>query len=125
MAIHPNANAYVQSGAPHASPPHPIDIEAWTQEATQSFSAVSLVSAGGVPGASASLAIDLDEPAHHKLDGTAGIPRRADNDSSGYHPRREPLRRDSLKRREALLKGKEGSRRRTRWENGSYHIRLP
>ncbi|KAI9752985.1 MAG: hypothetical protein M1815_000186 [Lichina confinis] len=29
----------------------------------------------------------------------------------------EPIRRDSLKRREALLKGKEGSRRRRRWEN--------
>lgn len=32
--------------------------------------------------------------------------------------RREPIRRDSLKRREALLKGKDGSRRRQRWENG-------
>jgi hypothetical protein len=32
--------------------------------------------------------------------------------------RKEPLRRDSMKRREALLKGKEGSRRRQRWENG-------
>lgn len=35
--------------------------------------------------------------------------------------RREPLRRDSLKRREALLKGKDGSRRRQRWENGMHH----
>ncbi|TKA50820.1 hypothetical protein B0A49_12736, partial [Cryomyces minteri] len=33
------------------------------------------------------------------------------------YKRREPIRRDSLKRREALLKGKEGSRRRQRWEN--------
>ncbi|TKX18836.1 putative nucleic acid binding protein 29 [Elsinoe australis] len=33
------------------------------------------------------------------------------------HRRREPIRRDSQKRREALLKGKEGSRRRQRWEN--------
>lgn len=33
--------------------------------------------------------------------------------------KRKPIfRRDSLKRREALLKGKEGSRRRQRWENG-------
>jgi hypothetical protein len=32
--------------------------------------------------------------------------------------RKEPLKRDSMKRREALLKGKEGSRRRQRWENG-------
>lgn len=32
---------------------------------------------------------------------------------------RQILRRDSLKRREALLKGKEGSRRRQKWENGA------
>lgn len=31
---------------------------------------------------------------------------------------RKILRRDSLERREALLKGKEGSRQRRRWENG-------
>ena len=37
------------------------------------------------------------------------------------YKRREPIRRDSLKRREALLKGKEGSRRRQRWENGSVY----
>ncbi|KAF3480788.1 uncharacterized protein GIQ15_06135 [Arthroderma uncinatum] len=36
---------------------------------------------------------------------------------SSTYRRREPLRRDSLKRRESLLKGKEGSRRRQRWEN--------
>lgn len=29
-------------------------------------------------------------------------------------------RRDSLKRREALLRGKEGTRRRQRWENGTF-----
>jgi hypothetical protein len=34
--------------------------------------------------------------------------------------RREPLSRDSSKRREALLKGKDGSRRRQRWENGMH-----
>ena len=28
------------------------------------------------------------------------------------------MRRDSMDRREALLKGKEGSRQRRRWENG-------
>ena len=31
---------------------------------------------------------------------------------------RKLLRRDSMDRREALLKGKEGSRQRRRWENG-------
>lgn len=121
MAIYPNANAYAQNGVSNTSPPHPINVEAWTEEAMQSLNAVSLISPVGVPGTSASLAIDLDEPSHHKQDGTAGSARRADNAHSGYRPCREPLRRDSLKRREALLKGKEGSRRRTRWENGSYH----
>ncbi|KAF3917476.1 hypothetical protein ABW21_db0209833 [Orbilia brochopaga] len=35
-------------------------------------------------------------------------------------PRRPPLRRDSMRRREALQKGKEGSRRRQRWENDNF-----
>ena len=34
------------------------------------------------------------------------------------YPKRKVLRRDSLERREALLKGREGSRQRRRWENG-------
>lgn len=33
-------------------------------------------------------------------------------------PARKLVRRDSLERREAFLKGKEGSRQRRRWENG-------
>lgn len=37
---------------------------------------------------------------------------------------RELVRRDSLKRREALLKGKEGSRRRQRWENGACQLSI-
>lgn len=122
MAIYPKANAYAQNGGlNNTSPPHPINIEAWTEEATQSLSAVSLVPPGLVPDASVSIAIDLEEPTHRKQSEIAGTARRADDASSAYRPRREPLRRDSLKRREALLKGKEGSRRRTRWENGSYH----
>ena len=121
MAIHPNPNAYPQNGVPNASLPQPINVEAWTEEATQSLNAVSLVSPVGVAGTSVSLAVDLDGPSHHKQDGIARTARHPDNTDSGYRPRREPLRRDSLKRREALLKGKEGSRRRTRWENGLYH----
>ena len=106
---------------PNVSPPHPINIEAWTEEATQSLNAASLVSPGDVPGTSVSLAIDLDEPSQHNQTGIAGTARGADKPNAGSRPHREPLRRDSLKRREALLKGKEGSRRRIRWENGSYH----
>ena len=106
---------------PDASPPHLINIEAWTEEATQSLNTVSLTSSSEVPNTSASLAIDLDEPSQHNQNGVSGTTRRADKLNVGSHPYREPLRRDSQKRREALLKGKEGSRRRTRWENGSYH----
>jgi hypothetical protein len=36
--------------------------------------------------------------------------------------RRESVRKDSMKRREALLKGKDGSRRRQRWENGGCFV---
>ena len=123
MAIYPNANAYAQNGAPNAPMPHSTTIEAWTEQVTQSIGSVSLVSPGAVPGTNVSLAINLDEPTHQRRDEAAGNAHHADDVSSGYRPRRDPLRRDSLKRREALLKGKEGSRRRTRWENGSYHNR--
>lgn len=96
------------------TPVQPINIEAWTEQATQSFTAVSLASSGhGEHGTSTNLSIDIDEQK------SAEEPRE-----DGYRPRREPLRRDSLKRREALLKGKEGSRRRRQWENGSYHAPL-
>lgn len=70
-----------------------------------------------VRGTSVSLAIDLDEHGAFKQNGKGPDPQPA------YKPRREPLRRDSLNRREALLKGKEGSRRRRQWENGAYITR--
>ena len=38
--------------------------------------------------------------------------------TSAVYTERKILRRDSIERREALLKGKEGSRQRRRWENG-------
>ncbi|KAI9853934.1 MAG: hypothetical protein M1830_006616 [Pleopsidium flavum] len=109
MAIYPTINSSVQSQSPLTDP---INIEAWTEQATQSLQAVSISSPLPVP----SLSIPLDEhtTTHHH-------PSEAGPHSStppaNYRPRREPLRRDSLKRREALLKGKEGSRRRQRWEN--------
>jgi len=116
MAIYPNTSTDAHGSTPSTSPPQPINIEAWTEQAIQSLNAVSFVSPGGVRGTSVSLAIDLNEKSALKQD------HHADDAPSVYHPRREPLRRDSLKRREALLRGKEGSRRRTRWENGSYQI---
>ena len=82
----------------------PIDVEAWTEQATAAMATVT---------------ISLDEqpearPAPAEAAATEGA-------GSVRYKRKEPLRRDSLKRREALLKGKEGSRRRQRWENGMRH----
>lgn len=56
------------------------------------------------------LTIPLDE----ELATSSKVEGPARRNSSG----RTILRRDSMKRREALVKGKEGSRRRQRWENG-------
>lgn len=78
-----------------------IAIEAWTVSALQSLN-VSLYARG--TGASLSIPLDVDEA-------PKATPKA----------RKEPLRRDSQNRREALLKGKEGSRRRQRWENGESH----
>ncbi|KAG8531539.1 uncharacterized protein KY384_003168 [Bacidia gigantensis] len=99
MAIHPNA-----LGGPAPS----VDVAAWTAQAARALNAVSIASPAGIRGTSVSLAIDPSEQKERKAEAA---------DSSIYRPRRKILRRDSLERREALLKGKEGSRRRTRWEN--------
>lgn len=90
-----------------------IDIEAWTIHALQSLS-VSPDSrgTGGQP-----LAIPLDN--HSRARGVAIALNEEQAAGAGIAPlRRIPMRRDSLKRREALLKGKEGSRQRRRWDMG-------
>ena len=113
MAIYPTSNGHAHQSFPHTLPAEPINIEAWTEQATQTLGAISLAPQASPHGNSVSLAIDIDENPALKQG------NHAEDIRSTYRPRREPLRRDSLKRREALLKGKEGSRRRTRWENGS------
>ncbi|PMD62506.1 uncharacterized protein K444DRAFT_610561 [Hyaloscypha bicolor E] len=75
-----------------------VEIEAWTATALQ-----ALKISPSVHGTGATLSIPLDSDETRK--------------ATFYKPRKEPLKRDSQKRREALLKGKEGSRRRQRWEN--------
>lgn len=124
MAIYPKLGAYVGSNGPTPASTQPIDIAAWTVEATESLQAISLSSQAVYPGPSAPLAIPLDEtptPGRVKFEDKT---EHATEGPTGYRPHREPLRRDSLKRREALLKGKEGSRQRQRWENGRYQCRL-
>jgi hypothetical protein len=104
MAIHSNEEAE----------PQPIDIQAWTEEATVAIGALTIASPGEAHGTTVSLQIPLDE---HPAPRPAPVAMAASNTTPLYK-RKEPLRRDSMKRREALLRGKEGSRRRQRWENG-------
>ncbi|KAL2379323.1 hypothetical protein RJZ90_005369 [Blastomyces dermatitidis] len=121
MAIHPTLHA---EGS--LTPQQAREISVWSQQAVQS---IHVDGAGGiptarVPGTSVSLAIPLDDEHHPPTSlplrvrtATNGGDTSGDVVSSVTYRRREPLRRDSLKRRDALLKGKEGSRRRQRWEN--------
>jgi hypothetical protein len=121
MAIYPKLNPAPQS---HLSPTDAANIETWTEQATVALSAISLSPAQATRGTRVSLAIPLDGTAPAQASRAADTNTQANSatatpphPSSGYQ-RREPIRRDSLKRRESLLKGKEGSRRRQRWENG-------
>lgn len=94
-----------------------IDVEAWTEEATRALASVNISTAPQptIRGTSVTLDIPLDDhflPQPEPTEATASKLVR-----SAYASRKEPLCRGSLKRREALLKGKEGSRQRRRWEN--------
>lgn len=82
---------------PAAAPSSPINIPASTATATNAASLEP--SPKLVRGTSVRLSVPLDARP------TTTAPRKI-------------VRRDSLERREALLKGKEGSRQRRRWENG-------
>jgi hypothetical protein len=114
MAIHSPEPAAPQGAAP-------IDIEAWTEQATAALGAVTISAPGGAPlgTTTVSLQIPLDdvETRPALASHTAPVGAAAAKEG-GFYKRKEPVRRDSLKRREALLKGKEGSKRRLRWENG-------
>lgn len=80
------------------------DIEAWTLQALASLEVNPSARGTGVK-----LAIPLDTD-----------PTTDDSPRKYPKPRRESFQRDSQKHRDLLLKGKEGSRRRQRWENGMY-----
>ncbi|RJE27378.1 hypothetical protein PHISCL_00254 [Aspergillus sclerotialis] len=135
MAIHPELRSQGAQG--HLSPQQSRAISAWTEQAAASLQGmtisdtrdepVSIVDSAtartGLRGASVSLAIPLDDDipvtesqstSRVKFVGRSGQPQQT---QSVTFRRREPIRRDSLRRREALLKGKDGSRRRQRWEN--------
>ncbi|KAI1470134.1 R3H-associated N-terminal domain-containing protein [Daldinia caldariorum] len=87
------------------------DIESWTISALESLSVSPVARGIGAP-----LSIPLDE--HESVGKTAvTIQEPRPKSTAITPPSRPPSRRDSQRRREALLKGKEGSRQRRRWEN--------
>ena len=112
MAILPKVAFHEQS------PAQSVDIEAWTDHTAEALNAISISSPQTLRGTTASLAIKLDENYATKGMEAKRDERFANETNPSFTPYREPLRRDSLKRRDALLKGKEGSRQRRRWENG-------
>jgi len=134
MAIHPSLQPHIPNQS-SLTPQQALTISAWTEQATTALQNLDIsalasnptVSASDqtVQGASVSLTIPLDEPPQKRDSITAprarvvgnGLGVRVQSNLSSDATRREISRRDSLKRREALLKGKEGSRRRQRWEN--------
>ena len=113
MAIFPR-----QGSHSNPEPSQPFKIDFWTEEATRSLRTISLASPGSVRRTVESITIPLEEDLNTRRVHVTDL-THCEDEASVHRPHREPLRRDSLKRREALLKGKEGSRRRQRWENGS------
>jgi len=101
-----------------------IDIEAWTVSALEALSVSPVARGTGHP-----LSIPLDShPQQAPVSSADGAAPRMklrnvtidiDTGATITPPRRPPSRRDSLRRRDALLKGNEGSRQRRRWENGN------
>ncbi|KAF2835220.1 hypothetical protein M501DRAFT_999248 [Patellaria atrata CBS 101060] len=106
MAIHPS------NPTPAQSTPSAAQIEAWTEQAAVALAGIT-ISAPPIP---TPVALEIPLDAHERQQRIAPAPI-ANDILDGYVKRKEPLRRDSLKRREALKMGREGSRRRQRWEN--------
>ncbi|KAH8764415.1 hypothetical protein F5883DRAFT_109788 [Diaporthe sp. PMI_573] len=114
-----NASQQQQQQAPAAS--GPIAIEAWTISALEALS----VSPTGNTGRPFGIPLDEHTNAPRANRAAAGRVTIAGGDGTTAHlttdgpidpPRRPPSRRDSLRRRELLLKGKEGSRQRRRYD---------
>ncbi|KAF5022282.1 hypothetical protein F66182_5659 [Fusarium sp. NRRL 66182] len=89
-----------------------IDIDAWTISALQSLSVSPVARGTGTP-----LAIPIDEAVKPKPVSPERNVGFVEHEVPTETQRRPPSRRDSQRRRELVLKGKEGSRQRRRWEN--------
>jgi hypothetical protein len=106
-----------------------VDIESWTVAALESLRIAPIARGTGN-----ALSIPLDDAHQHaEARHAAGMKLRGvafDGPADPYGaaiapPRRPPSRRDSMRKRDALVKGKEGSRQRRRWENGMYLLTTP
>lgn len=117
MDTTPSAFAPVE----HSASPRDLasSIGAWAEQVTLSRNAGSLSAPQSSRGNVASLAIPIDECPRLKPADTEENALHTNTHRAAARSRHEPPRRDSLKRRDALAKGHEGSRRRQRWENGS------
>jgi hypothetical protein len=131
MAIHPRLHPEGSQG--HLSPRQALAIAAWTEQhasaalqdmtLSDSAPAASTPSSptptrSGLRGATVSLSIPLDD----EVVPSQRVKVESRPPTVSFR-RRAPLQRDTFKGREALLKGKDGSRRRQRWENGTLHMR--
>ena len=111
-----------------------ISIDTWPEEAVEALRRAELSSTPNVvypsgdrsirgTGVTFEIPLDIETSREERRRDAAEHLKDAEDEAathvSAYAKRREPPRRDSLKRREALLKGKEGSRRRQKWENGA------
>jgi hypothetical protein len=94
-----------------------VDIAAWTISALESLTVSPVALGTGTP-----LSIPLDETKSEKEKPSVSIYDARARYSAVTPPPRPSSRRDSMKRREALLKGNEGSRQRRRWENGKKRL---
>ncbi|KAJ2895898.1 nucleoporin Nup49 [Zalerion maritima] len=120
-AATPYATAAV-ADAPQSS--HPVDVASWAASALRSLNLAN----GTVNGTESPLTIPLDQGLK-KADG-GGAPVAAGAPDVGMIQRamipqpgvRAPKKRDrsSLRSREALLEGREGTRQRRRWENDHF-----
>lgn len=140
MAIHPTLRTQ-SSVQGTLSPQQARAISAWSEQAAAHLENLTITDSvptsdqhwpgpasastrNTLRGTTVTLSIPLDDPVPSA--DNASAPRvgvrgptstQAHQVPSVSFRRREPLRRDSLRRREALRKGKDGSRRRQRWEN--------
>ena len=94
-------------------PSEQAPVQAWIDAATEALGAASI----SPTGTRAATAPGLPERRPH-ASSLSDDEDDANDADPGRGPRRRASQRDSMRRREALLMGKEGSRRRQRWENG-------